>query len=59
MTVVEKVGIFVYTLAMGASNRMLESGFNILVRPSVENFMKFWKSYVVGDEHTWVLHMTL
>ena len=41
MTVVEKVGIFVYTLALGVLNRDVSEHFHALERPSVERFMKF------------------
>ncbi|KAJ1429738.1 putative nuclease HARBI1 [Sesbania bispinosa] len=73
MTVVEKVSIFVYTLSMGASRRDVGERFQhstetiirafhevleVICDRRLEHFMKFWKSYVIGDEDTWVLHMT-
>lgn len=59
MSVQQKVAIFLYIPARVPLIGMLESGFNILARLSVEHFMKFWKPLVVGARDIWDLHVML
>ncbi|KAJ9561339.1 hypothetical protein OSB04_006499 [Centaurea solstitialis] len=59
ISVQEKVGIFLYTLALGVSNRDVSEGSNVPEKQSVKLFMMPWNPYVDGAKGSWIQHFNV